>query len=59
MYFGTKFGQNRFSSLGAMASDGWTDGQADRQTDRPTDGQTDSMGSYFDLNMLPFFLMGT
>ena len=43
VHISTKFGQNWFSSLGAMACDertyGWTDGR--------TYGQTDSMGSYF------------
>ena len=54
VYIGTKFGQNRFSSLGAMACEyGRTDGRTDGQTDGRTDGQTDSMGSYFDLNMFP------
>ena len=44
VYISTKFVQNWFSSLGAVACDelltyGWTDGR--------TYGQTDSMGSYF------------
>ena len=43
VHISTKFGQNWFSSLGAMACDertyGWTDGR--------TYGQKDSMSSYF------------
>ena len=43
VHISTKFGQNWFSSLGAMA---W-DERTYRWTDGRTYGQTDSMGSYF------------
>ena len=43
VHISTKFGQNWFSSLGAMVCDERTYGS----TDGRTYGQTGSMGSYF------------
>ena len=43
VYIGTKFGQNRFSSLDSMVCDEQTYGR----TYGRTYGQTDSIGSYF------------